>query len=186
LEASLLDWHLTGYLAAVEKLETFVDRLDVRMLAGRSIRTDLLDRVISGRQYVSGLGRTLAPQRSVFYGLSRPDFTLIANSNAAEHFKALEHRFERALDTVEHGRDLVQGSFDLFTTRVAETTNVLIRRLTFLSLMLGAIGAVAGIFGMNFETPYTATGTRGFWLVLGGLGFLVLVSGAISRYRKWI
>jgi Mg2+ and Co2+ transporter CorA len=52
--------------------------------------------------------------------------------------------------------------------------------------MLGAIGAVAGIFGMNFETPYTSTGTRGFWLVIGGLGLLVLVSAAFSRYRKWV
>ena len=105
------------------------------MLAGRSIRSDLLDQVVSGRRYVSGLRRTLAPQRSVFYGLSRPDFALVAESSAAVHFKSLEHRFERALDTVEHGRELVQGSFDLYTTRVAETTNLLIRRLTFLSLI---------------------------------------------------
>ena len=121
-----------------------------------------------------------------FTGLSRPDFALVAESSAAEHFKSLEHRFERALDTVEHGRELVQGSFDLFTTRVAETTNILIRRLTFLSLMLGAIGAVAGIFGMNFQTPYTSTGTRGFWLVIGGLAVLVVASGAVSRWRNWV
>jgi Mg2+ and Co2+ transporter CorA len=186
LAASLLDWHLTSYLAAIEKLEAFVDALDVRMLAGKSVRDDLLGQLVSGRRYVSSLRRNLAPQRSVFYGLSRPDFSLVATSNAAEHFKSLERRFERALDTVEHGRELTQGSFDLFSTRVAETTNVLIRRLTFLSLMLGAIGAVAGIFGMNFETPYTATGVRGFWFVLGCLGIVVAISAGVSRYRKWI
>src|SRR6185436_14970098 len=169
-----------SYLAALEKLEAFVDALDVRMLAGKSVRDDLLGQLVSGRRYVSNLRRNLAPQRSVFYGLSRPDFSLVATSNAAEHFKSLEHRFERALDTVEHGRELTQGSFDLFSTRVAETTNVLIRRLTFLSLMLGVIGAVAGIFGMNFETPYTATGVRGFWLVIGGLVVLAALSATVS------
>jgi len=186
LVASLLDWHLSGYLAAIERLENFVDLLDVRMLAGRSIQTSLLDQVVGGRRYVSSLRRTLAPQRSVFYGLSRPDFLLVAESNAAEHFKSLEHRFERALDTVEHGRDLVQGSFDLFTTRVAETTNVLIRRLTFLSLLLGTIGAVAGIFGMNFQTPYTSTGVVGFWLVIIALGILLITAIAVGRFRKWV
>ena len=186
LAASLLDWHLSSYLIAVERLEAFVDGLDVRMLASRSMRDDLMEHMVSGRRYVSNLRRLLGPQASVFYGLSRPDFSLIAASSASEHFKALERRFERAIDTVEHGRELMQGSFDLFSTRVAETTNVLIRRLTFISLMLGAIGAVAGIFGMNFQTPYTMSGVRGFWIVLGALFFLVAISAAISRLRKWI
>ena len=186
LAAALLDWHLTRYLAGLEELEAFVDRLDVRMLGGRSVDDRLLGQVLAGRRFVARLRRNLAPQRTIFYGLSRPDFTMIANSTASEHYKALEHRFERAVDTIEHGRELVQGSFDLFTARVAETTNVLIRRLTFLSLSLGAIGAVAGVFGMNFQTPYTESGVAGFWAVVGGLFAAVVIGGIIARRRNWI
>lgn len=186
LTASLLDWHLSAYLGVMESFEVFVDGLDVKMLADKSVRDDLLAQVVAGRRYVSSLRRMLAPQRQIFYGLSRPDFSIVAASNAAEHFKSLEHRFERAVDTVEHGRDLITGSFELFSTRVSETTNVLIRRLTFLSLMLGAIGAVAGIFGMNFETPYTQSGVTGFWTVIATLSLLVLISGIYSWFRKWI
>jgi Mg2+ and Co2+ transporter CorA len=122
----------------------------------------------------------------VFYGLSRPDFSLVADAEAGAHFAALERRFERAIDTIEHARELVQGSFDLFTTRLAETTNALIRRLTFLSLALGAVGAVAGIFGMNFQTPYTNSGVFGFWMVIGVLGIAVALSAVIARWRRWI
>jgi len=186
LAAALLDSHLTAFLASVETFEGFIDGLDVRMLSRRLVREDLLHQLVSGRRFVSGMRRILAPQRSIFYGLSRPDFSLVAESNAASHYLALERRFERALDTIEHARDLVKGSFELFSTRVGETTNVLIRRLTFISLMLGAIGAAAGIFGMNFQTPYTESGVRGFWLVLGCLGLLVVISAAVSIYRKWI
>ena len=39
---------------------------------------------------------------------------------------------------------------------------------------------------MNFQTPYTSTGTRGFWLVIGSLALLVLVSAAVTRWRKWV
>jgi magnesium transporter len=67
----------------------------------------------------------------------------------------------------------------------SETTNVLIRRLTFLSLMLGTIGA-AGIFGMNFQTPYTSTGVVGFWLVIIALGILLVTAIAVGRIRKWV
>ena len=87
-------------------------------------------------------------------------------SDAAAHYESLERRFERAVGAVDHARELVNGSFDLFTTRTAEATNDLVRRLTFITMMLGVIGAIAGIFGMNFETPYTQTGVVGFWEVI--------------------
>lgn len=89
------------------------------------------------------------------------------------------------LDAIEHGRDLIQTSFDLFTTRTAETTNTLIRRLTFISIMLGALGGVAGVFGMNFDTPYQKTGLLGFWAVV--VTFAVISAGAavLGRIRKW-
>ena len=98
----------------------------------------------------------------------------------------MEHRFERALDIVEHGRELVKGTFDLYSARLGEKTNVLIRRLTFISILLGAVGAVAGVFGMNFETPYTQSGVLGFWLVMGTLFSFMVTFGAISLWKKWI
>lgn len=186
LAAALLDLHLTRFLSALEEVETFVDSLDMKILGESPNDNALLRQVLEGRRFIASLRRELAPQRTVFYGLSRPDFSLVTDADAGAHFVALERRFERAIDTIEHARELVQGSFDLFTTRLAETTNTLIRRLTFLSLALGAVGAVAGIFGMNFQTPYTNSGVRGFWLVIAALGLSVAVAGVIARWRKWI
>jgi Mg2+ and Co2+ transporter CorA len=186
LAAALLDLHLTRFLSALEEVEGFVDSLDMKILSESPNDNALLHRVLAGRRFIASLRRELAPQRTVFYGLSRPDFSLVADAEAGAHFAALERRFERAIDTIEHARELVQGSFDLFTTRLAETTNALIRRLTFLSLALGAVGAVAGIFGMNFQTPYTNSGVFGFWMVIGVLGIAVALSAVIARWRRWI
>ena len=184
LAASLLDWHLGVYLAALEDVESFADRIDVRMLSATTVRDDLLKELVGARRHISSLRRSLAPQSSIFYGLSRPDIAALAGPSSAD-FTHLEHRFERVLDAIEHGRDLVQTSFDLFTTRTAETTNTLIRRLTFISIMLGALGGVAGVFGMNFDTPYQKTGLVGFWTVV--LTFAAISAGAavFGRIRKW-
>jgi magnesium transporter len=186
LAASFLDWHLTAYLDALEALEGWLDLLDVRLLASKATDRSLLKNVVEGRRFVSRMRRNLAPQRVVFYGLARPDFALVAGTEAGEAFRALERRYDRVLDAVEHSRELVRGSFDLFTTRIAESTNVLIRRLTFVSLALGGIGAVAGVFGMNFDTPYTESGTAGFWLVIISLAALVVGGFFISRSRGWL
>ncbi len=185
LAASLLDWHLTIFFEAVTDLEAFLDRLDEAMLA-RSARKSLLGGVVATRRRVSELRHLLAVQRPVFYGLSRPDFVQVVESDAAAHYRSLERRFERCVDAVDHGRELVNGSFELYTTRTAEATNDLVRRLTFITMMLGVVGAIAGIFGMNFETPYTKTGVEGFWIVLLGLASFALGATVIAKRKHWL
>ena len=185
LAASLLDWHLSAYFDAVSQLEEFLDRIDEAMLA-RSARRSLLAGVVGMRRKVSELRRFLHQQRPVFYGLSRPDFAQIFEADAAAHYQGLERRFERAVDAVDHARELVNGSFELFATRTAEATNDLVRRLTFVTVMLGMVGAVAGVFGMNFETPYTQTGIVGFWIVLGALSAFIVAATILAQRRGWI
>jgi magnesium transporter len=185
LVASLLDWHLTAYFDALAGLEAFLDRLDEVMLT-RSAKQSLLSGVVEVRRRVSRLRRLLAAQRLVFYGLSRPDFTHVVESDASSHYRSLERRFERAVDAVDHARDLVNGSFDLFTTRTAEATNDLVRRLTFVTVLLGAISAIAGIFGMNFEMPYEQAGVLDFWAVVGILVALSTAATLFARRRGWI
>jgi Mg2+ and Co2+ transporter CorA len=185
LVASLLDWHLTTYFEAVGRIETSIDRLDEALLT-RSAKRTLLAGVVALRRRVSHLRRLLASQRAVFYGLSRPDFSHVVESEAKEHYSSLERRFERAVDSVDHARDLVNGSFQLFTSRTAESTNDLVRRLTFITMLLGAVGAVAGIFGMNFEVPFFQSGGLGFWSVIGVLILFTIAAMAIARMRNWI
>jgi len=172
-------------MGALEDVEAFASALDVRLLGRPRVRESLLSDIVLGRRYVASLRRLLGPQRSVFYGVSRPDFSQVAGTEAAVHYMALERRFERTLDAVDHGREVMQSSFELFTTRTAETTNRLIRRLTFLSVLLGAIAALADILGMNFKPPF-AQGGEAFWAVLALFGVLTVAGVMIGRIRKWI
>jgi Mg2+ and Co2+ transporter CorA len=185
LVASLLDWHLTTYFDAVGRIESGIDRLDEALLT-RSAKRSLLAGVVALRRRVSHLRRLLTSQRAVFYGLSRPDFAHVVESDAKEHYRSLERRFERAVDAVDHARDLVNGSFQLFTSRTAESTNELVRRLTFITMLLGAVGAVAGIFGMNFEAPFFQSGVFGFLSVILVLVLFTIAAMAIARVRNWI
>lgn len=186
LAASLLDWHLSAYFSALEDLEGWLDLLDIKLIASKSVDRSLLTNVAEGRRFVARMRRNLGPQRPVFYGLARPDFPLTTDTQSRDAFQALERRYDRLIDALEHSRELVRGSFDLFSTTIAESTNVLVRRLTFISIAIGGIGTVAGIFGMNFETPLTNSGATGFWLVIGSLTMLVVAGYILSRSRGWL
>jgi LPXTG-motif cell wall-anchored protein len=104
----------------------------------------------------------------------------------SEAFSALPGRFDRAVDEVEHTRDLIIGSFELFTSRSAQQTNDLVRALTFFTVIIGTTAAVAGLFGMNFDPPFFQTGSIGFFAVTLGLLALALAALYVGKRRRWI
>jgi Mg2+ and Co2+ transporter CorA len=110
----------------------------------------------------------------------------VTDTGAAPFYEALVARFQRAIDEVERTRDVVVGSFELFTSRTGQQTNDLVKVLTLLTAIIGFCAAVAGLMGMNFKLAFFETGLTGFALVTGGLVVVALGSVAYARYRKWI
>jgi magnesium transporter len=185
LAASLLDWHLEDYFDAVAEIEAAVDRLDEQVIA-RPGGPGMLKRMAALKRQVSRLRALLAAQRAVFYGLARPDFAQVAESAAAPHFQTLAARFERAVDEVERTRDLVLGSFDLFTSRTTQQTNDLVKALTFITVAIGLCAAIAGVFGMNFETGFFATGNAGFYVTIAAQVLILVAAATYVRWRRWL
>ena len=183
--ASLLDLHLEAFFQEIARIEGLVDKLDEQALT-RPSSTTLLGRMVSLRRRVSRLRGLLSVQRPLFYGLSRPDLQIVAEADASNHFQTLTGRFERAIDEVEHTRDLVVGSFELFASRTAQQTNELVKVLTFLTAVVGFCAAIAGIFGMNFETGFFATGDLGFYVTIAMLSVIIILSAVIARWRGWL
>ena len=182
--ASLLDWVVDSYLHAVSDFEAAVDRLEVTLLASR-VHHGCLPQLAQLRRGASRLRRMLSPHRLVFGALARPDFRPSEDGIADRQFRALEQRFERAMDAVENTRELVVGSFELFTTRSAERTNDTMRVLTFVTVLLGSLAVVAGALGMNFKTPFFDLGNLGFWISIGGMAVIAIVAISIARWRRW-
>ena len=181
---SLLDWQIESYLHAVTDFEAEVDRLEVAILT-REGQGQALPDLAHLRRGASRLRRLLAPHRSVFGGMARPDFRPDVDPLADKQFRALEQRFERAMDAVENARELVVGSFELFATRTAQRTNETMRVLTFVTVLLGSLALAAGVLGMNFNAPFFQSGERGFWTTLAGMAGVVAIAVGIARRRRW-
>ena len=184
--AVLLDLHIVSYFRALEKIEETVDELDTRVLETDIETREFLAETVKLRKSVSELRRWFLPHRDVFYALSRPDFRWIAESDSAEHFRLLNQHFEHAVDAIESARDTVLGVFDLYATKSAQMMNKFIQRLTFITLIVGTLGAVAGIWGMNFEVEYFKSGEYGFWLAIGGMAVIVASLTILAKFKRWI
>jgi magnesium transporter len=182
--ASLLSWHLDTYFAAASDFERNVERLEESVLrdpGGESIKG--LRRL---RGAASRLRRMLAPHRILFTGMARPDFRPDADEKSERHFRGLSVQFERAMDIVENARELVIGSFELFSNQVALQTNSTMRVLTFITVLIGLQTVIAGVLGMNFDAPFFKTQGFGFWIAIGLMVALSIAGGLLGRWRRWI
>ena len=183
--AALLEGQLNGYLKLLEDLEEAVDDLDQDILL-HPLDRGFLEKLVELRRRVARLRQLLAPHRDVFPVLAQPDFQGVADLKAGPQFRALEGRFERAMDATQTAREVVLGSFDLYMAGISRKTNDAVQVLTIVTVALGIVSAVAGVLGTNFVLGFFKSGTLGFVLMLLGMAALVALVLLVARRQRWI
>lgn len=180
--ASLLDRMLTDYLDARDEFENVLDRVELQIL--RKPHTGLLHDLQLLRQRGSRFRQALADHRDVFDALGRPDFHPSLSDEAREACGALRKRYAHVITVIENARELVNGSFDLYSSRVAESTNATMHILTVVTVITGLLATAAGVLGMNFDAPVFDTGSRGFYTAIAGMLAFAVVSIAYTLWRR--
>jgi magnesium transporter len=183
--ATMLDWHITSYFRIVDLVEAQIDRIDAHAFRPRHTR-DLLSELARLRQRVAFIRRRLTPHREVYAAMARPDFHLLSVAEADSHYIALNERLDRAIEAIENARELLIGSFDIFTTQTTLRTNEVIKALTLVSFVWLPASVIVGIAGLLIKSPVYPVGHAGFWWMLALIGLIGLGTLAVARWRRWI
>ncbi|MCW1403457.1 CorA family divalent cation transporter [Novosphingobium sp. MW5] len=150
LAVSLLMAHFEAFHEHLAAIEQRLDALDEQVFRSRQ-RHDPLNTLAVLRRHTARLRGIIADHRRAIATLDRPDFGPAVDDSDREHLTHLAEAYRRLVDAVDRTRDTVLSSYDLYATRVAQNTNRLLQRLTVITVGIGLIGALAGIFGMNFS-----------------------------------
>ena len=185
LMASLLMRHLDGFREEIASVDVAIDKLDDTILRSREKRSPLAS-LAALRRRLSNLRSVLTTQRSVIHGLIAPDFLAHVSETDREFLVEVNRVFERLEDDIARARETVIGSFELYASRVAQDTNQLVKVLTIATVITGVIGAVAGVFGMNFDTPMAHSGLPGFLLITGSMIFVSVGIVGLALWRRWV
>ncbi|MDR0182165.1 CorA family divalent cation transporter [Lysobacter arvi] len=182
--ASLLDWHLNSYFEAVADFESADERLETDILDDR--HGECLHSLRALRKAASRLRRMLSAHRAVFSAIARPDFRPDADGDVNRHFQTVDTHFQRAIEAVEYTREVVIGSFELFSNQTALRTNAIMRVLTILTALMGGLAVMAGVMGMNFQAPFFDTGLAGFLTAVGAMTGMAAIGLWWAWRRKWL
>ncbi len=185
---AVLNWHITDYFRALEMLENEVDRIDDAALRLRRSREerDLLSEMVKVRRRLALVRRTLLPHREVYSTLSRPRFAPFVTEHATETLQLVGERMERAIEGTENGRELILGSFDIFTTQTALRTNEVVKALTVISALLLPAGVIASLASLFIRAPVYDLGRPGFWEVMASMVLIGVTFLTVARKRNWM
>ena len=179
----ILDWHLDTYFTAAEALEREVDDLDEAALRGDA--KNILERLVMMRRRISRVRHLLGVHRDMYAEIARPDFLPEAEPREAAARAAINHRLERATESVANAREMLIGTFDVHMTRTAQRTNDVMKLLTWVSVTLLPAAVLAGVMGMNFQVGLFNHPSL-FWVVVASM---ILIAAAIlgaARWRRWL
>ncbi|MDQ6787134.1 MAG: magnesium transporter CorA, partial [Acidobacteriota bacterium] len=90
-----------------------------------------------------------------------------------------------AIDAIENSRETVLSLFELYTTRASHRMNNLMKRLTFVTVIVGSMSVIAGILGMNFEAGIFKA-PNGFLVAIIGMGLLGIGLTITAKFMDWI
>lgn len=178
---ALMDRLLTAFLDVRDEFETALDRLELLVLHRPSPR--LLREMQRLRRSASRLRRVLATQRDLFDALGRPDFDPTLAPDVARHCRNLSVRYSKVMVAVEAIRELVNGGFDLYTSRTTENTSQEMHTLTVVIVVTCITATLSGLMGAGVSIDFLGDGERFFVWSAPGISLLVVATVAWALHR---
>jgi magnesium transporter len=180
---ALLDAAVDSYFPVLDTISERIDTLEDHVLEGEADRESLAEILCLKRRLLE-LRRVLAPMRDVANSLLRRDIVLVEDT-MIPYFQDLFDHLVRILDQVDLDRDLLASVLDTRLTVTSNSLNLIVKRLTAITLILMIPTLIAGVYGMNFDVMPELHWTLGYPFALALM--VAAAGGAIwfFRSRDW-
>ena len=183
--AALVAWVLKSYDTAFDELEEELAVLDEDAMRGKGAAEAHIESLVELRRRAGKLRRALSTHRAALLALTQPELEALGDGESAERFRNLVSSYETSLQTARDTRTSIVSSFDVVIARTGQRTNDVMKVLTLASVILLPGSLVAGVMGMNFKVGLFAHPAL-FWVVLGAIALIAVVTLAAARAREWI
>jgi magnesium transporter len=178
----LLDTLVADYVREFDAVEDEVERLEERLL--RDSGRHALNDVMLMKRHIHALRRIIGPHRQALGFLVAAD-SPVPQPQVEAYFRDLIQHLDNLSARLDHARDTVTGSYNLYISNISYRTNEELRVLTFLSAVLLPMTVITGVFGTNFHLgEYDFM--EGFYVMLVGMAVMAAGMLVFFRWRKWL
>jgi magnesium transporter len=181
---TLLDTVADAYPPLMDRLSERIDSIEERIMAGESQREALAE-VLAVKRQLLELRRVIAPLRDVANALLRRELEVVS-IGTVPYYQDLYDHLVRVLDSIDLYRDILAAALDANLALASNNLNLVVKRLTALTVILMVPTLIAGIYGMNFRHMPELAWPLGYAFALGLMLLAVLGAVAFFRWRDWL
>lgn len=179
----LLDEEIDEFFPVLEQLDDEIEKLDEKI----AIHSDpkLLTKIIHVKRKIVEVKKITFPQREKVSFLAKRKYKYIPEASQP-YFRDIYDNAVRVSDVIENHREAIGNTFDIYMTNVANSTNDVMKVLSIIATVALPLTVISGIYGTNFMILPGANTQKGFWVMMGGMGFVVLCMFIYFKKKKWI
>jgi magnesium transporter len=181
---TLLDTVADAYPPLMDRISERIEGIEDRIIAGESQR-EALREVLAVKRHLLELRRVIAPLRDVANTLLRRELEVVSIATVP-YYQDLYDHLVRVLDSIDLYRDLLAAALDANLAMASNSLNLIVKRLTALTVILMVPTLIAGIYGMNFRFMPELSWPLGYAFALGLMLLAVLGAVAFFRWRDWL
>ncbi len=158
-----------------------------------SVETDIFEEIPDGsvvrelgihRRNVLTFRRIIDPQRYLISNLSHIRKTFLGE-DLSIYFDDINDYLSKLWSIVTSFKDTIDGLHVTIESLLTRRTNKVISTLTVLSASLLPLTLLSGIYGMNIPLPLSNEPNL-VWIVFGGVLFIILLTIAIMKNKRWL
>ena len=166
----------------LRKMGNKLERIEEDIFEGRS--EEVVRDISNAKQEIINFRKIIRPQRPVLRDLERTKQRYLAEDMEV-YFDDIVDASERIWDMLENYKEVVEALEDTNESVLAHRVNEVLRVLTAFSVVVLPLTLIASIFGMNVRVPGEGDITA-FWLILLGMGVMLVGMLAFFRRRGWL
>jgi magnesium transporter len=160
----ITDSIVDSYFVSIDHSDDRIDELQDRVLDNPS--PEILEDLFDQKRKLIELRRVLVNLRDACMSLQRESGSIL-QPELYPFFRDVYDHALRLLDSVETLRDLLNNTFDVYLSSVANRTNQVMKLLTVLSTVALPALVISGIYGMNLRGLPFLESDHGTEIVVG-------------------
>ena len=189
LAHALLDSLVDDLFPILDSWEDQISRTEDEIFKGGGLTvtqsTRVLKEVFRLKKDLLHVRKAVWPQRETIHSLLMRRFPYI-HDEAIPYYRDVYDHLIRITDMIETYRELVTSSMEAYLSVISNNLNVVVKRLTAITVILMVPTLIAGIYGMNFEHIPELRATFGFYEALGLMIAAAAGLFAYLHWKKWI
>jgi magnesium transporter len=162
----ILDSIVDSYFVSIDHSDDRIDELQDSVLDNPS--PSILENLFDQKRKLIELRRVLVNLRDACMSLQRESGSILS-PELYPFFRDVYDHSLRLLDMVETLRDLLNNTFDVYLSSVANRTNQVMKVLTVMSTIALPALVISGIYGMNLKGLPFLESSRGTEIVVGAM-----------------